>query len=445
MPLGLLIGTRKACGDIRDLRWTLERRRTYERPVTETRYRGITMTALRVMRARLPMLLGVWLALVAGCGEETTQSGAPGTPPAQAFAPVELGRITLRPAAEAGPGDLANPHLSAGRSFTVVQYDVPQFPCVRSDTNDYLHIPEVTASPGGPAVFWAVPPVDRSQPVLMVFHGNGLEFIEAEASLLAHAAPQLAMTLLANDPGMAGYIEIDNRGGALRGMRGEFASAYVAEALERGWGVVAPGNCWGDGGHHRGERIDYYIPAPRYGRLMDDDVWAWYRARFAHDAQREYSFGCSGGGQRTAQLLLNDPLAVAASGVDSPADYLPGFETDPPGLFQLISRIHGYLDVLHDFYSGHYGSLDGAAQQSLGTQLATRQIRTPIYLAYSTQDTFVTNGVSAPLVQALQARQPASRALVWNSGEPVHCQINTRERAKTALDWVAQWTRRDAG
>lgn len=387
---------------------------------------------------RLPLLAAVLLAVAVGCGEDRVASPTP------SFAPVALGNLALRPANEAGAGDLANPHLSAGRSFTVLPYEVPQFPCVRTDSSDYLHIPEVTTSPGAPTVFYAVPPADPSQPVLIVFHGNGLEFIEAEASLLVHAAPALAQQLLQGDPSMAGFIEIDNRGGAIRGMEGEFGSAYVAEALERGWGVVAPGNCWGDGGHHRGERIDYYIPARRYGRLMDDAVWSWYRSRFPHDAQREYSFGCSGGGQRTAQLLLNDQFAVAASGIDSPADYLPGFKSDPPGLFELLSQIPGYLDVLDNFYIGHYGSLDGAAQQSLGTQLIVRNIRTPIYLAYSVQDTFATNGITAPLVQALQARQPAERAAVWNSGEPVHCQINTRERSKTALDWLAQWTRADS-
>jgi hypothetical protein len=393
--------------------------------------------------SRLPLLVGLVLLLLGvGCGEDHT--AAPNPPaPGQAFAPVLIGSATLRPVAEAGPGELANPHLSPGRSFTVEQYETPAFPCVRTDSTDYLHIPEVTTSPGAPAVFWAVPPADGSQPVLMVFHGNGLDFIEAEASLLAHKAPGLATSLLQNDPSMAGYIEIDNRGGALRGMEGEFASPYVAEALERGWGVVAPGNCWGDGGYHRGEYIDYYIPARRYGRRMDDAVWAWYRGHFTHDAQREYSFGCSGGGQRTAQLLLNDASAVAASGIDSPADYLPGFKTDPPGLFQLISNIPGYLDVLDNFYVGHYGSLDGAAQQSLGTQLAARDIQTPIYLAYSRHDTFATSDITAPLAEALQARQPPERAVVWNTDEPVHCQVNTRERAKTALDWIAQWTRAD--
>ncbi|MBI3782410.1 MAG: hypothetical protein HY270_03305 [Deltaproteobacteria bacterium] len=379
-------------------------------------------------------VLALGLALfVAGCGDDGEGSVH--------FAPAEIGRVMLRPGNEAQPGDLSNRFLSSEQEFEVRRYEVPGLLCVRTDSTDYLHIPEVTHTPGDPGLFYAIPPVDAAQPVLIVFHGNGLDFIEAEASLFVHAVPRTAEALLAGDPGMAGFLEILNRGGAVRGLDGELGSPYVAEALERGWGVVVPGNCWGDGGHHRGELIDYYIPGRRYGRIMDDDVWTWFREQFPHDRKREYSFGCSGGGQRTAQLLLSDPNAVVASGIDSPADYLPGFKDDPPGLFLLLSGIPGYRGVLNNFYIAHYGSLAGAAEQSLGTQLLPRQIETPIYLAYSNRDTFATNGVTSRLVDALTQRQPAERSLVWNSGEAKHCQINNRERAKTALDWIAQWSR----
>jgi hypothetical protein len=174
---------------------------------------------------------------------------------------------------------------------------------------------------------------------------------------------------------------------------------------------------------------------------MDREVWDWVRAAYPHDASREYSFGCSGGGQRTAQLLLHDPDATAASAVDSPADYLPGFRIDPPGLFALLVNIPQFPEVLDGFYIGHYGSIDAAGTQSLGTQLLGRGIDTPLYLAYSSLDTFVTNAVSGPLVTALPQRLPPERSVVWNSGEAVHCQINTRARAASVLDWLAQWRR----
>jgi hypothetical protein len=374
-------------------------------------------------------------ALLCGCGDDGEPSRG------DTFAPREYGRINVRASAEANSGDVANPHLSTGKVFEARQYEVPSLLCVRSDSTDYLHVPDGTTQPGAPAVFWAVPPADATHPVLLVFHGNGLDFIEAEATLFTHKAPRAAQEVLSADPGTAGYVEILNRGGALRGMFGEFGSAHVAEALERGWGVVVPGNCWGDGGHHRGEVINYYLSGPRWGRVMDDEVWRWFRDSFAHDARREYSYGCSGGGQRTAQLLLSDPDAVAASGIDSPADYLLGFKDDPPGLFQLLSSIPGYLDVLDQFYIQHYGSFAGAAAQSLGTQLLPRHIQTPIYLAYSNLDTFATNAVTAPLASALRERTPAQRSFVWNSGEETHCQINTRQRAAQVMDWLGQWQR----
>lgn len=386
---------------------------------------------------RVSALLVALALAIAGCGADRESEGR------NSFAPVEIGRVLLRPTLEAGPGDVPSAFVSTGRTFEIRQYEVPSLPCVRSDSEDYLHVPEVTTRPGAPAVFWAVPPSGPDQPVLLVFHGNGLDFIEAEATLFTHASPRAAQQIFESAPSMAGFIEILNRAGAVRGVRGEAGSAHVAEALERGWGVVIPGNCWGDGGHHRGEVIDYYLEGPRWGRTMDDEVWRWYRETFAHDRDREYSYGCSGGGQRTAQLLLSDPDAVAASGIDSPADYLPGFEIDPPGLFQLLASIPGYIDVLEGFYVQHYGSLDGAARQSLGTQLLERGIRTPIYLAYSPLDEFTTAAVTGPLVTALARREPTERSAVWNSGEATHCQINSRERAKTVLDWIFQWRRPD--
>ncbi len=379
--------------------------------------------------------LGITLALaLCGCGDD----GEPSVRQPQA---VRVASLQVKSAAEAGPNDLANAHLTRGRAFRVDLYEVPDFPCVRTDSDDFLHIPESTQTPGAPAVFFAVPPQDPGAPVLMMFHGNGLDFIEALASLFVHAAPRTAEQLLRDQPGFTGFIEILNRGGAMRGLRGELSGAVAAAALERGWGIVVPGNCWGDGGHHRGEVIDYYIRAPRFGRSMDDFVWQWFRSRFPHDSNREYSFGCSGGGQRTAQLLLADPTAVAAAAIDSPADYLPGFKDDPPGLFSLLRGIPGYIDVLDRFYLAHYGSWENAAAQSLGTQLLPRHIATPMYFAYSVNDPLVTSGITRFLAAALAERTPATRQVVWNTGEAVHCQINNRDRAEAVLDWLLQWQR----
>ena len=120
-------------------------------------------------------LLALCMTLVcAACGEDDHHNN-------QAFfSATETGRTVVRPAGEAGSGDLTNRFLSPGRSFAVQQYEVPGLRCVRTDSDDYLHVPDVTTSPGAPAVFWAVAPADASQPVLITFHGNGLDFIEAE-------------------------------------------------------------------------------------------------------------------------------------------------------------------------------------------------------------------------------------------------------------------------
>lgn len=193
--------------------------------------------------------VAVILGVVAGCGDDGEPSA--GAPQARLVT-----ALAVKSATEAGENGIRNGFLSRGRAFTVELYEVPEFPGVRTDSEDYLHIPEGTRTPGAPAVFFAVPPASATSPVLLLFHGNGLDFIEALASLFVHAAPRTAAQLLQEQPGFAGFIEILNRGGAMRGLRGEMSGAIAAAALERGWGIVAPGNCWGDGGHHRGKVID---------------------------------------------------------------------------------------------------------------------------------------------------------------------------------------------
>src|SRR5512140_695672 len=112
--------------------WTFEPPRPYGRFGMIVRCGGIPSTTSAARRSLwswgwLPLLAGALLALVAGCGEDHQAAPPPG------FVPVELARATLRPVAEAGSADLVNQHLSAGRSFSVVQYEAQQFPCVRTD------------------------------------------------------------------------------------------------------------------------------------------------------------------------------------------------------------------------------------------------------------------------------------------------------------------------
>src|SRR5690242_18308283 len=137
------------------------------------------------MNGRLALCIEFALC-VGGCGEELRPASS------NSFALAEYGRVRVKPSAGAEEGDLANTFLSAGSSFEVIEYEVPSLLCVRTDSNDYLHIPEVTTQPGAPGVFWVVAPADLSKPVVMVFHGNGLDFIEAEATLFTHAAPRTA-------------------------------------------------------------------------------------------------------------------------------------------------------------------------------------------------------------------------------------------------------------
>lgn len=391
------------------------------------------------MRYILPLLP---LVLVAACGSGDDDDDD------ETISPVEYGRTRMVAAGEENAGEIANPNLPPGASYEVIKFETPDLLCVRTTTDDLLHIPEASDTPGEPGVFWVVPPTAEDSPVALVLHGGALDFIEAEASLFAHAEPEIAAALLEAGPEIIGFADIISRGGAEREIESTIRGANVTEALERGWGVVLPGNCWGDGGHGRGEEVVFEGPraenfanGARWGHTMDRGSWDWFRAEYAHDDAREYSMGCSGGGQRTAQLLLDDPQAVAASFIDSPADYLAGFIEEPyPTVFSVFASTPGFWEVMDAFYNGHYGGFEAAKAQSLGTQLLERGIQTPIYYTYSSRDPLVTPPISGPLAASLSQRTPASRAVVEPYDKLQHCQIGTREEMAPIADWLLQWS-----
>jgi len=371
-----------------------------------------------------------------------------GPPSSVEIHPVLLRETVLRPTSEAAADELPSDNIAPGTAYRVLVYEVPELACVRSDTDDYLHIPEASTTPGGPGVLYAIPPADESRPVALVLHGNGLDFIEGATSLFTHMRPEDAEMFFTLQPSLTEYADISSRASAVRSIEATIDDQFVGQALERGWGIVLPGNCWGDAGHGEGEDVvfpeasrPYYAAGPRYGHTMDRGAWDWYRKTFPHDARREYSIGCSGGGQRSAQLLMRDPHATAASFIDSPADYLPGFLEEPvPAIFQLLAGLPIEV-IMEGFFVGHYGGIEGARRASLGVRMMEAPIDTPIYLTYSLRDPLTTAPVTAQLVAALSSRAPDSDTRVFESGLSQHCQVSTAEGVTEALDWLLQFER----
>ncbi|MBI2891197.1 MAG: hypothetical protein HYY13_10490 [Nitrospirae bacterium] len=341
------------------------------------------------------------------------------------------------------PGDIVNPHLGSGWRSPIHRYRVPAYACVREGGTDWTTLPEAARVPGTYSYFDVVLPAggapEGNRPILMHLHGSGLEFMEAIALTALRRFPAIAAQFGIVQGASLMDVEQTTQDWSRQTLASSEAQPFLAVALERGYTVIFPANCWGDGGHGEGETVDGFYTAPRYGALLDAGAWAWARENLAHEG--EIAFSCSGGGHRTAEMMIRDPAVFDAVVVDSPADYLPGLlEAPQPTLLAVASQVLAkeYDQLVTDFFGGFFGGIEEAGRWALGTRIGEARIEVPIYLAYSEKDPLVTPPISGPLVRALSdpSRYPVERGRLWNNPETLHCQLNTRERSADGLDWL---------
>ena len=331
-------------------------------------------------------------------------------------------------------------YVPAGVTLRGERYEVPGYHCLRADGTDWNALPAGATGPGESAYFEVLRPLEGTDSGTLVFmpHGDGLEFLESIALEIYKPFPDLAATFGVDpDHGTRG-VEQSTRKGAKRNIVSTSAGRSAVALARLGATVVLPGNCWGDGGHGTGDDGDGYYAGRRYGGSFDHAVWGWARAELAHDPARAVAVGCSGGGHRIAEELIRDPAAFQAAIIDSPADNVREFLTDPrPELLdqaETILRAKTFDALMNEFYVGAFGSKDAAAQASLGVALPEGAITAPIYLTYSTQDPLVTLPVVQSLVDAVAARPAPSKVVALD--EKQHCQLNTDERMTAATDWL---------
>jgi hypothetical protein len=330
--------------------------------------------------------------------------------------------------------------VSGGETLRGERYEVPGYQCLRADGTDWNALPAGATSPGESAYFEVLRPLAGTDSGTLVFmpHGDGLEFIEAIALEIYKPFPDLAATFGVDPLHGTRGVEQSTRKGAKRNIVSTSASRSAVALARLGATVVLPGNCWGDGGHGTGHDGNGYYTGRRYGGAFDHAVWVWARAELAHDPAREVAVGCSGGGHRIAEELIRDPSAFEAAIIDSPADNVREFLTDPrPDLLDqayTILRAKAFDAIMSQFYVGAFGNEDAAAQASLGVALPRGEITAPIYLAYSTHDPLVTLPVVQSLVDAVAARPAPSTVVAFDLKQ--HCQLNTDETMAAATSWL---------
>ena len=381
----------------------------------------------------------VALLIMAGCGEDESEPEEIPIVPEMEF------ELTIEPGPEPDlnvdfdSDTRTSVHLEEGEVLHGRRYVVPDILCLRADGTDWNALPDEASSPGEPATFEVIDPLEGTDSGMLVFlpHGDGFEFIEALALGVYQKYPDVAAEFGVDPENGTRGVEQSTREGGRRNIVSNASSRNAIAMARLGATVIVPGNCWGDGGHGTGDSGEGYYEGPRLGGTFDHAVWSWAREEIDHEATREVAVGCSGGGHRIAEELVRDPDAFQAVIIDSPADDVSAFVENPqPELLGQVRLLLGDRvdEVMDLFFEGTFGGKDEAGRASLGHALPDGEISAPIYLIYSTLDPAVTEPVTRSVAEAVNDRGAPSVAVELD--DEVHCQLNTDERMTDATDWL---------
>jgi pimeloyl-ACP methyl ester carboxylesterase len=370
--------------------------------------------------------------------------------PKYTFDPVLVSTFQLATETEAGPEDWVAPFLAPGESYTVELYEVPGFPCARMGTDDLSELPDHAQTPGDPAVFVIIHPdsatgIDRG--VMFYPHGYGNEGLERATVTLYNEDRAVYDSLENFQPELTEiFVGQTTAEGGRALVRVKMTEDMTVAFLRRGWTIVSPANCWGDLGIGTGRIIDGLYRARRWTRVFDREVIEFARGQHARP-ESLYAFGCSGGGARLTQQLLQEPHLFRAVVYDSPADNPASLVSEPlPSMFAMLDLVTegailvGAAQYLVDFY----GSIEGTREYSLGYRLGVDidLNDVPILLGYVTEDPMLHNDAFVPLAEALQdpARYSNADSEVWRYESNEHCPFEDMpDQRPMMLDWFERF------
>ncbi len=370
--------------------------------------------------------------------------------PEYTFAPELVSTFSLSTETEAGPNDWVAPFLDPGESYTVELYEVPGIRCARMDTDDLSELPDQAQIPGDPASFVIVYPdsatqIDRG---LMFYpHGYGNEGLERATVTLYNEDRQVYDSLENFQPELTKlFVGQTTADGGIGLVRAKMTEDLTVAFLRRGWTIVSPASCWGDQGIGTGRIIDGLYRARRWTRVMDREAIEFARSMHARPDSL-YAFGCSGGGARLTQQLLNEPNLFRAVVYDSPADNPASAVSEPlPSMFALLDLVTegeilaGAAQYLDDFYGSVEGTHDYSMGYRLGVDIDLNDV--PILMGYVTEDPMLHNDAFIPLAEALQdpTRYSNADSEVWRYESDEHCPLeDMADQRPLMLDWFERF------
>lgn len=215
--------------------------------------------------------------------------------------------------------------------------------------------------------------------------------------------------------------------------------AWVAALLEAGFAVVAPGDCWGDLWHGRGDN-PYEERFLRYGAWLASEAIATAARRPEISAETLVVVGLGEGGRGLTELIL-DGVQVDGAVVDSSPDWLSPWIAQP--------TLHQEeIEALFAIYDGELtGITEPAAKlnalrvllerDSLVNAVQNLGFRAPIVYAWSSLDERIDTELAQPAADVIAVNYPPLDATVLDWAVPGHAPSNRDpEQARLRLEWL---------
>lgn len=306
-----------------------------------------------------------------------------------------------------------NPHLPSGTTEATVTVEaLPGFTCPDGKPARAHVVEDPTRAPRGTALF---------------LHGYNFDYVTTDGS---HYAPEDRLTSSWASTEVEEQLGLRWQPGSLVEPEG----AWAAELVKAGWVVIAPGDCFGDLWHGRGQN-DYDEGFLRQGAWLAQDS-----LRLRDTPGALLGIGLGEGGRGLVELLQAG-VDFDAVVLDSTPDWLSPVLSQPTQNAAYIGGLqaiyHSDLPVGEDAET-RMDALRQALRRDSFVTLAEQGWEVPVVYAWSEFDERIDSGTSQPGAQAIAANYPDGLALVqeW-LGDTRHAPSNrVPDEVARLLDWL---------
>lgn len=267
------------------------------------------------------------------------------------------------------------------------------------------------------------------RPLALVLHDGAYDWLDAGGNAYEGAVERLG-ALYADDQiaRLLGVDEVEVHGSAF--------GVWPATLLQAGYAVAAPGNCWGDLWHGRGDNNLQLEGFLRLGARLASEAIQVARAHESVSDQRLLGIGLGEGGRGIAELALED-VAFDAVYVDAPPDWISPV-LQQPALYQR------YITGLERIWASELPSTASQQERLVLLQdllqrdtfvhlVADLGWRTPIIYTWSSTDEILDPDQARPAAETIAASYPEGQYRVLDWATPAHAPSN----GERALEQVA--------